>query len=95
MKIFKENELKKVDQNRYFDILEKRAQDFKEKHKGKKVDFEFQEIGLELNKWFGQNCFWILSKPESELQKVKYALKVCQEKKIKKIGYLLGILKNK
>ena len=58
-----------------------------------KIQYEYQELGLELNKWFGKNCFWVLYKPEAELHKVRYALDVCKKKNTKKIGYLIGILK--
>ncbi|MBU1149115.1 hypothetical protein KKI23_03415, partial [Patescibacteria group bacterium] len=41
-------------------------------------NYEFQEIGIELDEWFGQNCWWIFSKPEAEIFKIKQALEICK-----------------
>jgi hypothetical protein len=65
------------------------------KNQNPKVQYEYQEIGLEMQKWFGKNIWWIFSRPEANLQKVRDALKICQQKGIKNIGYLIGILKTK
>ena len=58
----------------------------------RKIDYEFQEVGLEMKEWFGGNVFWIFYRPEAELNKVKEAFKICKEKGIKKVDYLLGVL---
>lgn len=79
--------LQNIDKDKYLKNLEKRREKFK-------IDYEFQEVGLKLNNWFNINCFWVLYRSEAELEKVKYGLKICEEKGIKNIGYLLRILKN-
>jgi hypothetical protein len=80
---------KRIDLN--FD-LEARQKEFERKMGGKRVNWEFEEIGLELENWFGRKLYWIFYRPWGEVGKVKEALKVCQAKKIKDVRYLLAIL---
>ena len=70
--------------------LEKR----REYYEKRKISFEFQEVGLELEKWFGKKCWFVFYQPEAELSKVKEALRICKEKNIRDLKYFLGILKN-
>lgn len=59
-----------------------------------KVEYEFQEIGLELQKYFGmKNVFFVFYKPWGKVSNVRHALKVCKEKNIKAFPYFVGILK--
>lgn len=62
--------------------------------KNPKIKYEFQELGIEMESWFGQNIWWIFSKSEAELSKTKQAFAICKKKNIKKVQYLLGILQN-
>jgi hypothetical protein len=75
--------------------FEKRREEFNRKVGGKKIDFEFQELGLELEQWFGKKLYWLFYKPEADLEKVKQAFKVCRDKGIRKLEYLIGIIKKK
>ena len=86
--------IQNIGQETLKEILKGRREAFLKKNKGKKVDYPFQEIGLELEEWFGQKCWFVFYKPEADLDKVKNALEICKTKEIKNIGYLLGILKN-
>ena len=52
---------------------------------------ELRRLVDELTEFFGVNCYWILWKEEE--WKVREAFKICQEKQITKVGYLLGIIK--
>ena len=44
-----------------------------------------------MTEFFGVNCYWILWKEEE--WKVREAFKICREKQIPKVGYLLGVIK--
>ena len=57
-----------------------------------KIKFEFQELGIELDKWFGKKCWFIFYRPEASLNKIKEAFQICQNKGIRKLEYLIGIL---
>jgi hypothetical protein len=73
--------------------LEKRREEFNKKVGGKKVDFEFQELCLELNAWFNKKCWFIFYRPEASLERIRAAFKICQERKNKSVKYFLGVLK--
>ncbi len=78
--------------NEFEKKIEKRAENFKKKHGNRKIDHRFQEIGLELQEWFGGNPWFIFYKPEATIDKIKRAFEICKKKQIKSIGYLLGII---
>ena len=61
--------------------------------KNPKVKYEFQELGIELDKWFGKKCWFIFYRPEAELNRIKEAFKICQDKGIRSLNYMLGILR--
>ena len=61
--------------------------------KNPKIRYEFEEIGQDMEAWFGKNIWYIFYKPEAELDKVKRAFEICKKKNIKKIQYLIGIIK--
>ena len=56
-----------------------------------KIDYEYQEIGVEMSKYFKENIWWIFHKyPYPD---IRQAFKVCREKGIYTIGYLREVLK--
>ena len=56
-----------------------------------KIEYSFQEIGVQMSQYFKGNIWWIFHKhPE---WKIRDAFKVCKKAGIYKINYLLGILK--
>ena len=57
----------------------------------KRFNAGWQVLADEMTEYFGVNCYWILWKKEE--WKVRAAFKICQEKQITKVGYLLGIIK--
>lgn len=71
--------------------LKKRQEIFDKKVGRKKVEYEFQEICLEMNEWFGQKCWFIFYR--HDLQSIKEAFEICKSKDIKKVNYLIGIIK--
>ncbi len=58
-----------------------------------RIRYEFEEIGIAMDKWFGKKCWFIFYRPEASLRKVKEAFKICQDKGIRKLEYLIGIIK--
>lgn len=85
--------LSKINVKGLFDV-EKRKEEFSKKMEGKKVDHEFQEIGIEMSKHFKGNIWWIFSRPNITNQKMREAFRICKERNIFQVPYLLGILKN-
>ena len=59
----------------------------------KKIKFEFQELGIFMQKWFGENIWFIFYRPEASLERIRAAFKICQERKNKSVKYFLGVLK--
>lgn len=62
---------------------------------GKKIDYSFQVLGLDMMAWFGKekkSWLWSLFYKFDE-GAIRDAFEVCKKAKIKKINYLLGILK--
>ena len=57
----------------------------------KRFNAGWQVLADEMTEFFGLNCYWILWKEEE--WKVREAFKICREKQIPKVGYLLGIIK--
>ena len=57
----------------------------------KRFNAGWQVLADEMTEFFGVNCYWILWKKEE--WKIRAAFKICQEKQITKVGYLLGIIK--
>jgi hypothetical protein len=63
----------------------------------KKIDYDYQELGVRMQEYFGNkeasriwSMFWKVQFP---VLKVEDAFKICQQKGIKNINYLFGILK--
>ena len=69
-----------------FGDLLKRRKPKKQKHK---IDYRFQELGIEMQKYFKKNIWFLFTKYD-EL-KLRDAFKICKKKGIKNIAYLLGI----
>ena len=57
----------------------------------KKVDFEFQQVGIELEPLYGKGIWQMFHK--YSLVKIKDAHKVCVKKGITKISFLVGVIK--
>ena len=57
----------------------------------RKFNAGWQVLADEMTGYFGENCYWIFWKKEE--WKIRAAFKVCQEKGIRKVGYLLGVIK--
>jgi hypothetical protein len=56
----------------------------------KKFNFRYQVLADEMTINFKRNCYWLFWKyPE---HKIENAYKVCKEKGIDKISYLIGML---
>ncbi len=62
--------------------------------KNPKIRWEFEEIGQDMEVWFGKNIWYIFYKPEAELSKVKYAFNQCKKYNKKNIAYLIKIIQN-
>lgn len=56
-----------------------------------KIDYEYQEIGIEMSKYFKENIWWLFSK--YPYPKIRQAFKKRQEEGVYKISHLLSDLK--
>lgn len=63
------------------------------KNRSSKHKYQWQESAERLSQWFGTPLYWLYHRYEQ--WKIEDAFRICQEKNIKKLGYLIGILKNK
>ena len=52
---------------------------------------EWEVLADEMTEYFGENCYWLFYKKED--WKIRNAFKICQEKRISSLRYLMGILK--
>lgn len=59
----------------------------------KQIDFPFQELGIEMQDYYGQNIWWLFHKEYAPLGKIREAFKIAQRKKNKSFPYLVGIIK--
>lgn len=75
------------------DLAKKKAEYEKNTKKGKKIDFEFQELGIALKDYFGINLFWIFYRAWCSEAKVRKALDICKAKGKKDVSYFIGIIK--
>ncbi len=82
--------IKETNLNNYFNLLNER------KAENPKVNsheaLRKKEVGEALKSYFGKNLYFLLAK--HPIDSVEYALNACKKKNIKKLPYLLGILKN-
>lgn len=58
-----------------------------------KVQFEFQELGMELQPIYGKAIWTLFYRPNFTEFKIRKAHAIAQEKGINTIGYLIGIIK--
>lgn len=76
------------------DILQKR-----EVKPLKKIDYEFQQLGLEMQEWFPKKdwkTIWIIFHRKGFTESlIRDAFLECKKRKVKGIGYLIAIVKNK
>ena len=77
----------------YQDLLKSRAEQFKEKTGGKKVECSFQELGLDLHTYFGRNVWWLFYKYKEE--DIREAYEICKRRDIKNVNYLVGCIRRK
>lgn len=66
--------------------------EFKPVESKRKVDFEFQQIGIELEPFYGKVIWSLFYK--YPLVKIRDAHKVCVERGIITVKYLIGVMKN-
>jgi len=59
-----------------------------------KIDFEFQELGLELEPFYGKVIWSLFHKVGMTEQKIRDAHKIAEKRGVTKFPYLLGIIKN-
>lgn len=64
-----------------------------EKPKDDKINFEFQEIGKQLEPIYGKLIWTLFYKPWANEYKIKKAHEIAQARGITKINYLIGIIK--
>jgi len=65
---------------------------FEKPRAGPKIDWSFQEIGVEMQKVYGKKVWSLFYKyPEG---KIREAWKVAQKRKILSFNYLIGIINN-
>lgn len=58
----------------------------------KKIDYEFQQMGIELEPFYGKVIWSLFYK--YPLEKIRDAHKVCVERGVMKLAYLIGVIKN-
>jgi hypothetical protein len=52
---------------------------------------EWEVLADEMTNYFGENCYWLFYKKED--WKIRNAFKICKEKRIGSLRYLIGILR--
>ncbi len=58
----------------------------------RKIDFEFQALGLELQPIYGKAIWSLFYK--FPMSKIKDAVKICEKKGVTKLPYLIGVIKH-
>ncbi len=56
-------------------------------------EFEFQEVGVELEPYYGKLIWTVFYRADATERRVREAHKVCLKKKIFNIAYLIGVMK--
>jgi len=64
---------------------------FQMKSPRKNFNAGWEVLADEMTNYFGENCYWLFYKKED--WKIRNAFKICQEKRISSLKYLMGILK--
>jgi len=65
--------------------------EIKKEFRKHKIDYEYQEIGIEMSKYFKDNIWWLFHK--YSYPKIRQAFKICQRDSIYTISYFIGIIK--
>lgn len=81
-----------IDLSGYVNLLKSRRATFDETHP-QKIEHSFQELGIEMQKFFGKNIWYLFYKHKED--DLRYAFSICQKKNKRSIPYLLGIIKHK
>lgn len=66
---------------------------FNNKYGGKKVEYSYQELGIDMQQYFGKNVWYLFHKYKE--QDIREAFAICQKKNIRKIPYLIGCIKHR
>ena len=82
-----------LDLSGYTDLLKERAAQFKERTEGKRIDHSFQELGIEMQKYFNRNIWHLFYKYKE--QDLREAFAICQRNDKKSVGYLIGVIRHK
>ena len=83
----------KIDFSNYEALLKNRAAQFSKKTEGKKVDHSYQELGIEMQRFFGRNIWYLFYKYKE--QDLRDAFEICKRNNKKSVGYLIGIIRHK
>ena len=68
---------------------------YKPKEAKKKIEFEFQSLGLEMKEYFGKQKFWYLfHDARFNVKMIREAFEICKKRGVCKVNYLLGVLNN-
>lgn len=77
----------------YEDKLKERKEAFDKKYEGKKVEFEYQELGIEMQKYFKKNIWYLFWKYNEE--DIKYAYEQCKKYDKPHVPYLVAIIRKR
>lgn len=77
----------------YIESLTAKREEYEKSHP-EKIEFEYQEVGLEMKKHFNKNLFWLFHQNYT-LEDIKAAFAICKKRGINNHNYLLGVLKNR
>ena len=69
----------------------KKEEKLKKEFEKHRVDYSFQALGIEMSIEFKENIWWVFHKYSED--KIRRAFKVCQEKGVYKLKFLLGVLR--
>ena len=78
-----------------YPLKEKKIKLPEPEYQGKKIDYEYQLVGLDMMKWFkGEREKWIWSLfYQYPLEQIKDGFTACKKQGNRKLKYLVGILK--
>ena len=57
-----------------------------------RFDFEFQQLGVELEPIYGKGVWTLPYKPNFTEYKIREAHRICQQRGITTLGYLIGVV---
>jgi hypothetical protein len=72
--------------------LDQRLAEFEAKH-GKGIDYEFQQLGRELEPIFGKRIWAMFHEPKGTEANVRRAYDICKQRGIVTFAYFRGVLK--